>query len=345
MRMEALQAREDLMKSIQNFLKKFNRISFRETPKELADFINTPNWNRHAFCNNNDDDDEEYTIAIKPVLPTEEPDNSLIMEDKHLDTIPETESDELIKSSVEDLVPIPCESEDSNDDATSIDDDSFSIEDIDYVDAPPPESELDNILREKLLNVNLLIAKIEALKDNPTPSSDFVTKYPSTSPNSFLEETNISYNSLPESETFCFNLPKAVNTASPHSAVVNVVRVNQANAIKASACWGKPLMDDKGFVDSGCSRHMTGNITYHSDFKEFDRGYVTFGGGAHSGRIFGKGTLKTDSLDFEDLPDESQLLLKIPRKDNMYSFDMKNIVPKESLTCLVAKATSDESML
>ncbi|GJT26347.1 putative ribonuclease H-like domain-containing protein [Tanacetum coccineum] len=38
-------------------------------------------------------------------------------------------------------------------------------------------------------------------------------------------------------------------------------------------------------------------------------------------------------------------LLKIPRKDNMYSFDMKNIVPKESLTCLVAKATSDESML
>ncbi|GJV55254.1 putative ribonuclease H-like domain-containing protein [Tanacetum coccineum] len=45
------------------------------------------------------------------------------------------------------------------------------------------------------------------------------------------------------------------------------------------------------------------------------------------------------------LPDESHILLKIPRKDNMYSFDMKNIVPKESLTCLVAKATLDESML
>ncbi|GJW01200.1 putative ribonuclease H-like domain-containing protein [Tanacetum coccineum] len=45
------------------------------------------------------------------------------------------------------------------------------------------------------------------------------------------------------------------------------------------------------------------------------------------------------------LPDETHILLKIPRKDNMYSFDMKNIVPKESLTCLVAKATSDESML
>ncbi|GJY83805.1 putative ribonuclease H-like domain-containing protein [Tanacetum coccineum] len=45
------------------------------------------------------------------------------------------------------------------------------------------------------------------------------------------------------------------------------------------------------------------------------------------------------------LPDENQILLKIPRKDNMYNFDMKNIVPKESLPCLIAKATLDESML
>ncbi|GJR72336.1 putative ribonuclease H-like domain-containing protein [Tanacetum coccineum] len=120
---------------------------------------------------------------------------------------------------------------------------------------------------------------------------------------------------------------------------------------------GKPLMDDKGFVDSGCSRHMTGNIAYLSDFKEFDGGYVTFGGGAHGGRIFAshrcvtkRSVLFTDtkylvlSPNFK-LPDETQILLKIPRKDNMYSFDMKNIVPKESLTCLVAKATLDESML
>ncbi|GJR79893.1 ribonuclease H-like domain-containing protein [Tanacetum coccineum] len=94
-----------------------------------------------------------------------------------------------------------------------------------------------------------------------------------------------------------------------------------------------------------CSRHINGNIAYLSDFKEFDGGYVTFRGGAHGGRISCKGTLKTDSLNFEDLPVETRILLKIPRKDNMYSFDMKNIVPKESLTCLVAKATSDESML
>ncbi|GJR61478.1 hypothetical protein Tco_1503640 [Tanacetum coccineum] len=193
-------------------------------------------------------------VAITPVLSTEEPVDSLIMEDEHLYTILATESDEVIKSSVEDLVPIISESEgssdkmcdvpfrdnsppldiskdqfedfsDSNDDSTSIDDDSFSINNIDYVEASPPHSELvsldgvkdfhpedgeleDDILREKLSKINLLIAKIEELKDNPTPSSDFVTKSPSTSPNSFLEETNISYNSLPESETFCFNLEK-----------------------------------------------------------------------------------------------------------------------------------------
>ncbi|GJU58626.1 uncharacterized mitochondrial protein-like protein [Tanacetum coccineum] len=44
-------------------------------------------------------------------------------------------------------------------------------------------------------------------------------------------------------------------------------------------------------------------------------------------------------------PDENQILLKIPRQDNMYSFDMKNIIPKDGLTCLVAKATSEGSML
>ncbi|GKC18280.1 hypothetical protein Tco_1020430, partial [Tanacetum coccineum] len=291
--MEILQARENLMKSIQTFLKKFNRISFRETPKvlslawekffeiqhafrekqhqpediqellhkllkdlqiiseELAEYINSPSWNCPAFY----DDDDEYTIqyreylenssnAITPDLPTEEPDNSLSMGDEHLSTIPETESDEVIKSSVEDLVPIPSESEgisddtcdvpfcdnsppldvlndhfeifsDFNDDCTSSDDDSF--ENIDYVEASPPDSELvsleevkDDILREKLLNIYLLIAKIESLNDNPTP--DCVLKSPSTFPipvedsDSFFKksDTSLSYsdNSLPEFETF-----------------------------------------------------------------------------------------------------------------------------------------------
>nr|GEV55684.1 hypothetical protein [Tanacetum cinerariifolium] len=60
-------------------------------------------------------DDREYlensSNAITPVLPTEKPDNSLSMGDEHLSTILEMESDKVIKSSVENLVPIPSESE------------------------------------------------------------------------------------------------------------------------------------------------------------------------------------------------------------------------------------------
>nr|GFB58825.1 hypothetical protein [Tanacetum cinerariifolium] len=119
----------------------------------------------------------------------------------------------------------------SNEEFSSIDDDSFSIDNIDYVEASPPDSELvsskvmkivilevrgidddilltikDDVLRKKLLNVNLLISKIEALKANPTPSSDCKTKSSSTSLNSLLEETNTFDNSLPEFETFYFDV-------------------------------------------------------------------------------------------------------------------------------------------
>ncbi|GJR89690.1 putative ribonuclease H-like domain-containing protein, partial [Tanacetum coccineum] len=166
--------------------------------------------------------------------------------------------------------------------------------------------------------------------------------------------------------------PIAVNTARPNSAVVNTIRANQVNAVKALACWvwrptklnsASITLKRHNYVDArGRSKHMTGNMSYLSDFKEFDRGYVTFGGGAKGGKITSKGTLKTSKLDFEDvviftdtgcfvlspdfkLTNESQVLLKVPRKNNMYSVDIKNIVPKESLTCLVAKATLDESML
>nr|GEY33479.1 hypothetical protein [Tanacetum cinerariifolium] len=101
----------------------------------------------HSFCYD-DDDDEDYTSAItpdEPVLSTEEPDNSLSMGDEHLDTIPATESDDFIKSSVENLIPIPNTIEDlseSTEEFSSIDDDSFSIDNIDYVKASPPDSKL-----------------------------------------------------------------------------------------------------------------------------------------------------------------------------------------------------------
>nr|GEU34973.1 hypothetical protein [Tanacetum cinerariifolium] len=272
---EILHDQENLINSVQTFLRKFNHYSFFETPKELAEYMNTLGWNRPAFYKDDDDnDDVDYTIAITPVLSTEEPIDSLSMGDEHLDTILETGSDEVIKSSVENLVPIPSESEgipehkcdvpfndnsppldvskdqikdlsDSNEEFSSIDDDSFSIDNIDYVEASPPDSELINSevmeivisevrgidddilltikndnLHEKLLNVHLLIANIEALKDNPTPPSKLLTKSSFTSPKSFLEETNTFHNSLPELKNFCFDLEEiSIGYTTTHSDI------------------------------------------------------------------------------------------------------------------------------
>nr|GEW57844.1 hypothetical protein [Tanacetum cinerariifolium] len=122
----------------------------------------------------------------------------------------------------------------SNNEVSLIDDDSFSIDNIDYAEASPLDSELvslevmeivipevgginddilltmkHDILREKLLNVNLLVTTIEALNDNPTPSSDCKTKSPSTSLNSFQissgSTTTHSDISLPDYEAFSFD--------------------------------------------------------------------------------------------------------------------------------------------
>ncbi|GJZ21850.1 putative ribonuclease H-like domain-containing protein [Tanacetum coccineum] len=102
-------------------------------------------------------------------------------------------------------------------------------------------------------------------------------------------------------------------------------------------------LKNKGIVDSGCSRHMTGNKGYLDEFQDFNGGPVAFGGSR--GYITSKGKIKTGKLDFEDfkLPDENQVLLKIPRQNNMYSFNLENIVPSGGLACLIAKATTDES--
>ncbi|GJZ88572.1 putative ribonuclease H-like domain-containing protein [Tanacetum coccineum] len=125
-------------------------------------------------------------------------------------------------------------------------------------------------------------------------------------------------------------------------------------------------------------------MSYLTDFEEIDEEYVAFGGNPKRGKITGRGTIKTGTLDFENvyfirelkfnlfsvsqmydknnsvlfndaecivlflnfkLTDESYVLLKVPRKNNMHSVDLKNIIPKGGLTCLFAKATSDESKL
>nr|GFA62561.1 hypothetical protein [Tanacetum cinerariifolium] len=156
-----------------------------------------PSKRLHSFCF---DDDEDYTSAItpvEPVLSTEEPDNSLSMGDEHLDTIPATESDEFIKSGVETLIPIPSESEgipehvcdvlsrdnslplDSNEEFSSTDDDSFFLDNIDYVEASPPDSEL--VSSEVMEIVIPEVGGIKASNDNPIPFYDPII--PGTPPN------------------------------------------------------------------------------------------------------------------------------------------------------------------
>ncbi|GKA83639.1 hypothetical protein Tco_0805234 [Tanacetum coccineum] len=70
-------------------------------------------------------------------------------------------------------------------------------------------------------------------------------------------------------------LKAVVNIAKPKS-ILNAIKGNQVNAVKASAYWGNPQMDlqDQGVIDSGCSRHMTGNMSYLTNFEEIDGGYV-----------------------------------------------------------------------
>ncbi|GJS56968.1 hypothetical protein Tco_0651752 [Tanacetum coccineum] len=154
---------------------------------------------------------------------------------------------------------------DSNDDSTSIDDHSFSIDDIDYVEASPPDSELvsleevknfhtedgeikDDILREKLLKINLLIAKIEAINSNPPLSSGFVTKSPSIFPNSFLEETNIFDNSILESETFCFDLKE-----------------NSSGSTTTRSDYSLSGYEAFYFDDDHIEENSSGSTTTHSD--------------------------------------------------------------------------------
>ncbi|GJY40412.1 retrovirus-related pol polyprotein from transposon TNT 1-94 [Tanacetum coccineum] len=125
-----------------------------------------------------------------------------------------------------------------------------------------------------------------------------------------------------------------VNTARP-KAVLSVVKENKGNVVKASACWvwrpkhkvldhGNPQQDlkDKGVIDTGCSRHMTGNISYLTDYEEIDGGIIAFGGNSKGGKITGK----------------------VPRKDNMYSVELI-MCSLGGLMFSFAKATPDESNL
>nr|GFA99469.1 ribonuclease H-like domain-containing protein [Tanacetum cinerariifolium] len=175
-----------------------------------------------------------------------------------------------------------------------------------------------------------------------------------------------------------FPLHKVPAAAPPKSQSVLTTADRTVNGNPQQA------LKDKKVIDSGCSRHMTGNMSYLSNFKELNGGYVAFIGNPKGGKITGKGKIKTGKLDFNDvyfvkelkfnlfsvsqmcdkknsvlftdtkclvlssdfkLPDASQVLLRVPRENNMYNVNLKNIIPSGDLTCLFAKETLDESNL
>nr|GEX71998.1 hypothetical protein [Tanacetum cinerariifolium] len=147
--------------------------------------------------------------------------------------------------------------------------------------------------------------------------------------------------------------------------------------------WGSAVKSsaDICIVDSGCSRSMTGNKEKLDDFVQVKGGTVTFGGG--DGKITGKDTIRTSKLNFENvyyveelqhfnlfsvsqicnkknkvlftadeclvltkefqLPDESQVVLRIPRRHDLYTFNLSDIQPKQHINCLLAKASLEES--
>nr|GEW25442.1 putative ribonuclease H-like domain-containing protein [Tanacetum cinerariifolium] len=167
---------------------------------------------------------------------------------------------------------------------------------------------------------------------------------------------------------------------SNSSSKVTVVKALVVSVVKGKK--GKWVWKPKCSILEHDSR-TTGNMSYLSDFQELNGGYITFGGNPKGGKISGKGKIKTGKLDFEDvyfvkelkfnlfsvsqmcdkknkvlftdseclvlspdfkLSNESQVLLRVPRENNMYNVNLKDI-PSGDLTCLFAKATIDESNL
>ncbi|GKD69188.1 hypothetical protein Tco_1323278, partial [Tanacetum coccineum] len=278
--MEALQAREDLMESIQNFFEKFNRISFRETPKilmqawdkffevkhaqskevqellnkllqdlqsineELAEYINTPSWNFPTTSYDDDNDEysfatQEYLMTCSTVITPDSPKtDSHIMEDEHLDTILETESDELIKSSVEDLVHTPSESDgisESKYDLPVCDDSSPKKDEVldDIISIPPGNGNdhfnVESSLIKSVLNRDNVISspKIDFLLEDfagelaliaPIPSEIVKADFDPKGDIHFIE--NLMYdNSLPRPlETFKDDSETVIDSSNDYSS-------------------------------------------------------------------------------------------------------------------------------
>ncbi|GJS69410.1 ribonuclease H-like domain-containing protein [Tanacetum coccineum] len=165
------------------------------------------------------------------------------------------------------------------------------------------------------------------------------------------------------SQAVLTNVARKISTVKPFVNKVNTAEVNAVSvvggkretAVKPSADYPHRALKNKEIVDSGCSRHMTENKAYLAEYQDFNGGPVAFGGSKDISNSFCSQMCdKKNKVLFTDteclvlspefkLPDANQVLLRIPRQNNMYSFNLENLVPSGGLACLIAKATIDES--
>nr|GEV92871.1 hypothetical protein [Tanacetum cinerariifolium] len=192
--LEIEHALEDKHCQPEDILESFQRLhnDVQNIHEELALYINTSSWDRPTICYN-DDDDEDCTIIVTPILSTEEPDNSLSMRDEHLDAVSATESDEVIKSSVENLVSIPSESE-------GIPDNMYN---------PTPYS--DFITKSSSTSLNFLLEETNTFDNSLPKSKTFYFDLEENSSGSTTTRTDIS---LPDYEAFYDDLVKEISSGS-----------------------------------------------------------------------------------------------------------------------------------
>ncbi|GJU39637.1 ribonuclease H-like domain-containing protein [Tanacetum coccineum] len=203
-------------------------------------------------------------------------------------------------------------------------------------------------------SVNTAVRPVNTADSKPIVNSSRPTSNAFKRENSHVTR---SVNGNSTNKNSIFN--KKVNIVRVNDGIVKhkaVLSENKGNAVKDPTCWvwkaknssASTTFKKYSYIDArGKFKDMTGNKGYLTEFEDYDGGFVSFGDG--KGRISGKGKIQTESLVFDDvyfyfkLLDESQVLLRVPRKDNIYSVNLKSIVPSGCLTCLFAKATIDES--
>ncbi|GJU10008.1 putative ribonuclease H-like domain-containing protein [Tanacetum coccineum] len=252
-----------------------------------------------------------------------------------------------------------------------------------FIPFKPDLTFMDEIVKSENMDVTTIVTPSNVKKVESNHESDDVknngdaVKPKTVRKNSFRPPVIEDWNSNDDSEVeFIPNVKD--KTVRPSTEKIKFVK--SAREIVEKGNPKQKEYKEKGVIDSGCSRHMTGNKCYLTEYEDYDGGFVSFGDG--KGRISRKSKIKTGTLDCDNvyfykelkynllsvsqicdkknnvlftdteclvlssdfkLLDESQVLLRVPRKDNIYSVDLKSVVPTKGLTCLFAKATIYES--